>query len=55
MSRSSPRDTQSTAKPKPPRWKVDDLLKGATEAILEHNEDEYRLRVTSAGKLILTK
>jgi hemin uptake protein HemP len=31
------------------------VLKGAREAIIEHDGQEYRLRVTSSGKLILTK
>jgi hemin uptake protein HemP len=31
------------------------LLGGAREVILEHRGEQYRLRVTSNGKLILTK
>jgi hemin uptake protein HemP len=31
------------------------LLRGRKEAILEHNGQDYRLRVTANGKLILTK
>jgi hemin uptake protein HemP len=31
------------------------LMAGAREVILEHRGQQYRLRVTSAGKLILTK
>jgi hemin uptake protein HemP len=31
------------------------LLAGACEVILEHRGEHYRLRVTSNGKLILTK
>jgi hemin uptake protein HemP len=38
-----------------PRIKVLDLLGSAREAILELNDAEYRLRITAAGKLILTK
>lgn len=37
------------------RWPVSDLLRGRREAILEHDGQEYRLRITSKGKLILTK
>ena len=37
------------------RLRVQDLLQGTKEAILEHAGQEYRLRVTSTGKLILTK
>lgn len=32
-----------------------DLFNGHTEVLIEHNGDEYRLRITSNGKLILTK
>ncbi len=31
------------------------LLEGARELIIHHNNSEYRLRLTSNGKLILTK
>jgi hemin uptake protein HemP len=31
------------------------LLEGARELIIHHNDAEYRLRLTSNGKLILTK
>jgi hemin uptake protein HemP len=37
------------------RIAVSDLLGGGREAILLHDRDEYRLRLTSNGKLILTK
>lgn len=32
-----------------------DLLAGGREAVIVHGQDEYRLRVTGNGKLILTK
>jgi hemin uptake protein HemP len=38
-----------------PRLKVSDLLAGGREAILEHDGQDYRLRITANGKLILTK
>jgi hemin uptake protein HemP len=38
-----------------PRLRSTDLLSGAREAIIEHGQDLYRLRLTSNGKLILTK
>lgn len=38
-----------------PRLRSADLLNGAREAIIEHGQDRYRLRLTSNGKLILTK
>ncbi len=32
-----------------------DLLRGAREVWIEHGEEMYRLRLTAAGKLLLTK
>ena len=32
-----------------------DLLKGECQMVIEHDGDEYHLRLTSKGKLILTK
>jgi hemin uptake protein HemP len=37
------------------RLKVSDLMAGEREAILEHGGQDYRLRITASGKLILTK
>lgn len=37
------------------RLSVADLLAGEREIILEHGGAEYHLRVTSNGRLILTK
>lgn len=37
------------------RVRVSDLLAGSRQAILEHNGQDYQLRITSNGKLILTK
>jgi len=39
----------------PLRIELADLLGGRREAIIVHNGADYRLRVTSNGKLILTK
>ncbi len=39
----------------PRRLKVSELLEGEREAILEHGGQDYRLRITGNGKLILTK
>ena len=47
--------------PRPPGWQrtrinIVDLMQGAREVIvLLHEGEEYRLRITKAGKLILTK
>ncbi len=46
--------TRDTAAPKR-RLTSDDLLAGRDEVIIEHAGQEYRLRHTRAGKLILTK
>ncbi|HIE68982.1 MAG TPA: hemin uptake protein HemP [Planctomycetes bacterium] len=40
---------------RPVRVQVATLLEGGREAILEHAGQDYRLRITANGKLILTK
>jgi hemin uptake protein HemP len=37
------------------RVSVAELLQGGREAILVHDGQDYRLRITANGKLILTK
>lgn len=37
------------------RVKVEDLMAGSKEIVLEFEQQDYRLRITSKGKLILTK
>jgi hemin uptake protein HemP len=32
-----------------------DLFQGGKEVVIRHGSEEYRLRITRAGKLILTK
>jgi len=39
----------------PTRYLVSELMKGRREVILEHRSQDYRLRITEAGKLILSK
>ena len=43
--------------PPPARRSVasDDLFQGLRELVILHRNEEYRLRITRAGKLILTK
>lgn len=56
--RDDPKETRpASSRPagKPRRVKVAELLDGEREAILEHGGQEYRLRITASGKLILTK
>lgn len=38
-----------------PRWDSQTLLGAQREALIEHRGEHYRLRLTAAGKLILTK
>lgn len=38
-----------------PRVKATSLFGGAREVIIEHERQEYRLRLAKQGKLILTK
>jgi Hemin uptake protein len=38
-----------------PRLDARTVLQGAREVILMHGAEEYRLKVTASGKLILTK
>lgn len=40
---------------RPPRIDSRQLLQGGREIVIVHGADEYRLRLTAAGKLILTK
>ena len=38
-----------------PRIASERLMNGRREIIIEHGPEEYRLRITGAGKLLLTK
>lgn len=48
-------ENQEGMKTNPARLDVQTVLQGAREAILVNGTQEYRLRLTSNGKLILTK
>lgn len=58
---SSPQETagvsHSNKHPTPIKRRVTshDLMAGQRELVIEHGDDEYRLRITGKGKLILTK
>jgi hemin uptake protein HemP len=41
--------------PPKPRLRSEELLRGRAEIEIEHQGEIYRLRLTRAGKLILTK
>lgn len=46
---------RSNPRPGANRLPIDALLDGKPEVIIEHAGEDYRLRITSKGKLILTK
>lgn len=37
------------------RYLARDIFQGTNEVLIEHDGDEYRLRITRKGRLILTK
>jgi hemin uptake protein HemP len=45
----------ATKEVRPPVYRSEELLRGCREAWIEHGEQMYRLRLTAAGKLYLTK
>ena len=54
----SPQEPSEPPRPRPEaRVSVtsEELLRGAQEIVIVHGGEEYRLRVTKSGKLILTK
>lgn len=52
---SKPQNSSRRTTPTVRRIDISDLLAGGREAVLLHDGSEYRLRLTSNGKLILTK
>jgi hemin uptake protein HemP len=54
-SRDGPSPPASGRLPPPGRINIDAILRGRQEIIIEHRDEEYRLRITSNGKLLLTK
>jgi hemin uptake protein HemP len=54
--RAAPSAAPASSEPQGPvRVVVSELLAGGREAILVHGGQNYRLRITANGKLILTK
>lgn len=49
------RDREPASSAPRPAVRSDDLFRGTHEIVIVHGHDEYRLRITRAGKLILTK
>lgn len=50
-----PENDNSTAPKKIHRTSFESLAHGANEVIIEHQGEEYRLRLTRNGRLILNK
>ena len=48
-------EAKRSSGPTPPRLNAKSVLQGAREVILVHGTEEYRLKLTASGKLILTK
>ena len=53
--RSGPSKDPHKDSKEPRQFSSNDLFKGARELIINHGNDQYRLRVTMSDKLILTK
>jgi len=49
------REAQARVAASQPAVRSDDLFRGTHEIVIVHGQDHYRLRITRAGKLILTK
>jgi hemin uptake protein HemP len=47
--------TTSTAVGRKPRIESNHLFQGNSEIVIVHHDEEYSLRITRNGKLILTK
>ena len=48
-------EPSSHAVKRPKKWTSQELFGGQRELVIVHAEGEYRLRLTSQGKLVLTK
>jgi hemin uptake protein HemP len=48
-------DPPSSPEPPVPAIRSADLFRDGREVIIVHHDEQYRLRITRAGKLILTK
>jgi len=55
LHRSSGSVEPPTAPASPDFWTSEDIFRGHREILIHHNGVAYRLRITSTGKLILTK
>ncbi|MGE0212022.1 MAG: hemin uptake protein HemP [Parvibaculaceae bacterium] len=48
-------EERERGRPSQRRFRAEELFAGTREIIIEHQEADYRLRLTSKGKLILTR
>jgi hemin uptake protein HemP len=55
MAQSSPPSNELALQPKKKRVTTTELMQGAKEIIVLHRGEQYLLRITKSGKLILTK
>jgi hemin uptake protein HemP len=55
LSRSGLSVTKTAAPVEPNFWNSEEVFRGHREVQIRHNGVAYRLRITSTGKLILTK
>ncbi len=53
--RPSPPAGRTEKKPGGPRWTSDALFEGANVVVIEHHGQDYVLRITRNGRLLLTK
>jgi hemin uptake protein HemP len=51
----SPAPLSDAVSPRPTIFRSEELFGGAQEIWIEHGGEMYRLRITSRGKLLLTK
>lgn len=55
QSRIEPAEERERGRAAQRRFRTEELFAGSKEIIIEHQEADYRLRLTSKGKLILTR
>lgn len=55
MASAAPSDGRADESAGRPTVSSTELFRGARELVIRHGGEEYRLRITRAGKLILTK
>jgi len=48
-------DAEATAPSRAPTIPSHELFRGTQEVVIVHRQEQYRLRITRQGKLILTK